>query len=83
MEHRHLVSDVGWTKAAIDSVLERGDLADWRRLFAAARADRNIAQAIMDVATHHHMRGVLPIVEHLVKRTHSTVTTPPRETSGR
>jgi len=29
-----LVADVGWSKAAIDSILEQGDLKDWQELFA-------------------------------------------------
>ncbi len=68
MQHRHLVDNIGWTKAAIDSVLERGDLADWRQLIAAAHADRALAQAVVEVARQHPMRGVLPIVEHLLAR---------------
>jgi hypothetical protein len=28
IHHRHLNDNVGWTKAAIDSALERGSLAD-------------------------------------------------------
>jgi hypothetical protein len=49
MRDRHI--DVqGWTKAAIDSALEYGDLPDWRELFAAAARDRKVAKDILDVA---------------------------------
>jgi hypothetical protein len=36
MDHRHLKTQF-WSAAAVDSVLERGDLKDWRELFAAAQ----------------------------------------------
>jgi len=53
MQHRHLAADVGWSKAAIDSVLERGDLADWRELFAAATQDSSLAASVIEVAEQH------------------------------
>jgi hypothetical protein len=49
MQHRHLNTQ-GWSLAAIDSALERGRLADWRELFAAAAEDRRIAEKILRMA---------------------------------
>ena len=64
MQHRHLTSDAGWSKAAIDSALDRGSLADWRELFSAAGRDQALAASVLEVAQRHPMPGVLPIVEH-------------------
>ena len=68
MRHRHLTSAAGWSKPAIDSALDRGSLADWRELFSAARRDQTLASNVLEVARHHPMPGVLPIVEHILKR---------------
>ena len=67
MEHRHLTADAGWSKAAIDSILERGRLADWRELFREVRRDREIAARVLEVAQQHPMPGVLPLVRHVVE----------------
>lgn len=53
MQHRHLTADAGWSKAAIDSVLERGDLADWQELFAAVEQDGDLAANVIKVARQH------------------------------
>jgi hypothetical protein len=57
MEHRHLTKDAGWSKPAIDSILERGDLADWRELFAAVEKDARVKAAVIEVARGHHTSG--------------------------
>jgi hypothetical protein len=49
MQHRHLNTRT-WTLAAVDSALERGDLPDWRELFAAAQQDRAVARRILQMA---------------------------------
>jgi hypothetical protein len=67
MTHRHLVSDAGWSKAAIDSALERGSLAEWRELFEQVERDREFAAKVLEVARQHPIPGVLPIVNHLVE----------------
>jgi len=67
MNHRHLNSGVGWSKAAIDSALERGSLAEWRELFDDAKRDRELAAKVLDVARQHRMPGVWPLVAHMVK----------------
>jgi hypothetical protein len=66
--HRHLVSGADWSKAAIDSALDRGSLPEWRELFAAARRDAVLAARVLEVAERHRMPGVLPIVERVVLR---------------
>jgi hypothetical protein len=68
VEHPHLRSGVGWTKAAIDSALERGSLAEWRELFDAVKLDQALAAKVLDVARKHPLPGVLTLVTHLIKR---------------
>jgi hypothetical protein len=57
MQHRHLTADAGWSKAAIDSILERGDLPDWQELFAALGQDNNLAATVIEVAQQHRTSG--------------------------
>lgn len=45
MKHRHL-NHQGFTLAAIDDVIERGDLLDWASLRAAALRDTAIRDGI-------------------------------------
>jgi hypothetical protein len=68
IQHRHLTAEAGWSKAAIDSVLDRGSLAEWQELFAAAGDDAELAGRVLEVARCHPLPGVLPIVEHLVRK---------------
>lgn len=56
MEHRHITTS-GWTLDAIDSALERGDLPDWRELFAAAKANQQLAQDIITIAEKRDLGG--------------------------
>ncbi len=57
MQHRHLTAESGWSKAAIDSVLERGDLPDWRELFAAVEQHGSLALKVIEVAEQHWLPG--------------------------
>jgi hypothetical protein len=66
MQHRHLNDNVGWSKAAIDSALDRGSLADWRELFADVKKETALAEQVLQVARQHPLSGVLPLVEHMV-----------------
>lgn len=54
MAHRHLTEAVGreLTKAAIDDLITRGDLAAWRGLVQAMRADETgrIARRVRDIS---------------------------------
>ena len=57
MIHRH-IHDKTWTIAAIDSLLERGDLPDWQNLAHHLRAgDRELtARLRKSLATHPELR---------------------------
>jgi hypothetical protein len=74
IQHRHLTAEAGWSKAAIDSVLDRGSLAEWRELFAAAGDDADLAARVLEVARSHPLPGVLSIVEDLVRKAWPTLT---------
>lgn len=67
MRHRHLNTNTR-TAAAIDSVLERGDLPDWKELFAAVRNDREVAELLLRVATEHDLGGASVLAKFLVER---------------
>ncbi len=64
MRHRHL-NTTEWTLDAIDSALERGDLEDWRELFAAARRDVSLARSILKVASAHDLGGASVLAREL------------------
>lgn len=65
MRHRHIDS-TAWTRTAIDSAIEYGDLADWRELFAAARRDRELARHVLAVATAHRVEARSPLACRLI-----------------
>ncbi len=67
MRHRHLTVEAGWSKAAIDSVLERGDLADWQALFAVVARDNNLAATVKEIAQQHPTLGSALAI-HLAER---------------
>ena len=64
MRHRH-INTSEWTKDAIVSVLERGDLPDWRELFKAAKDDPEIAERIRAIACRYPEDGTFILAEHL------------------
>jgi hypothetical protein len=65
MLHRHL-NTTRWTRAAIDSCLEYGDLPDWRELFREVRKDRRLAQEVLAVCRAHDIPGSSVMAENLV-----------------
>lgn len=48
MIHRHLQGQA-WSLMAIESLLERGKLPDWREFGRAVRQDRTLAEAALHV----------------------------------
>ena len=67
MEHRHINSSQ-WTAATIDSALERGDLQDWRELFAVVELDRTVAELVLAVAASRPPGGATILAKALVER---------------
>ena len=52
MLHRHL-NHSDWTLAAIDDVIARGQLDDWKQLRDAAKGQSEIRERILRVAAAH------------------------------
>lgn len=65
MKHRH-IDDIGWTLAALDSLLERGDLPDWMALIEAMKKDRSIKDRLLARAEKHEHLKIF--VEMLTRR---------------
>ncbi len=65
MNHRHL-DTTGWSKAAIDSVIEYGDLPDWRELFHAAASNEALARSVLEVARAHYVDGRSELAKGLI-----------------
>lgn len=64
MQHRHLDTPAGrpverWGLAALDDLLDRGDLADWRPLVDAVGRDPwgPLADRVLHLCRSHHMYG--------------------------
>jgi len=73
MQHRHLVEGVGYTLAAIDDILDRGQLADWAELGLAVRYDRELARRVLSIARATQRYGSTPFWEAFVARFHPDV----------
>ena len=67
MEHRHIVSSE-WTLQAVASALSRGDLPDWRELFAAVRAHRSVARRVIHLTHHDDFDNASPLARALTLR---------------
>ena len=67
MIHRHL-DTTEWSKAAIDSAIEYGDLADWRELFTAVAQDPILARRVLEVAQAHSLATGSALAAGLVRR---------------
>jgi hypothetical protein len=57
-----------WSAAAVDSALERGDLKDWRELFAAVERNRDLAALVLRIASAHDLGGASVLAKALVQR---------------
>lgn len=53
MLHRHIESANGYSSAAIDDIIGRGGMDDWREMDLAARADGFIVSRILKVCAAH------------------------------
>lgn len=66
MKHRH-INTTEWTREAIDSALERGNLADWKELFKFAETNPKLARAILEIAAFHKDDGTFSLVKGLLE----------------
>lgn len=76
MRHRHL-DTTGWTRAAIDSAIEYGDLDDWRELFALVRHDQKLAREVLRITRLHPVEGASALARTLVLSLWPALNQPP------
>lgn len=76
MQHRHLDTQE-WSAAAIDSVLDRGDLRDWQKLFAVVQTNQEVADLVVRVANAHDLGGASALAKALVERLKPSELKPP------
>uniref|UniRef100_E6PIV5 Uncharacterized protein n=1 Tax=mine drainage metagenome TaxID=410659 RepID=E6PIV5_9ZZZZ len=57
MLHRHLTGTNGTSLAALDDVLDRGEVADWLWLRDLVATDRDVARKVLHLCRSHHMYG--------------------------
>lgn len=67
MKHRHINTKT-WTREAIDSALQRGNLQDWRDLFQSVKNDTAIAKNLLEVANLYREDGTFAFVEGLLQK---------------
>ncbi|MBL9000992.1 MAG: hypothetical protein JNK25_07645 [Phycisphaerae bacterium] len=67
MRHRHLHTR-GWTVMGIESLFERGSLADWREFYGALRTDEALARRSLDIARRHADRGSAMLAVSIIAR---------------
>lgn len=67
MHHRH-INTTNWSSEAIYSVLERGDLPDWKELFLAARTDKKLAEKIRAIASRYPDDGTYLLAKALAEK---------------
>ncbi len=57
MQHRHLTGTDSTSLAALDDVLERGEVADWLWLRDLVASDRAVARKVLHLCNRHRMYG--------------------------
>lgn len=69
MIHRHITTS-DWSLMAIDSLMDRGTLADWREFARALAADPEIARRAMTVSRFREPDGAEGIALTLIEHAH-------------
>ncbi len=67
MIHRHIIT-TEWTLMAIESLFDRGDLADWREFAAAIKTNRQAAADALRVCGYHRDAGAKAIARIVVEK---------------
>ena len=65
MKHRHINTDV-WSLMAIESLFDRGTLADWREFATALRSDRTLPDRVRRVCGYRQPDGAERIAMAIV-----------------
>ena len=69
MLHRN-INTTEWTRMAIDSCFERGNLSDWQELFQAAKENRELAKDILAMARRREADGTAALAQSLIRKLH-------------
>lgn len=74
MEHRHIMPGHEDSAEAVEDVLERGGVQDWRELAARVRQDPAgpAARALRVVLAHRYMYGTTVIWQRFLERLESS-----------
>lgn len=70
MKHRHLADDCFQNIAAVEDILERGTVEDWKELYQRVRKNPSgdEANAVRIVVEKNHMYGTSIIWKRLLER---------------
>lgn len=69
MQHRNLNTEE-WSRMAIDSLFDRGTLADWQEFAQALKGDGDLAKETLLMAARHAERGATELARVLVEHFH-------------
>lgn len=70
MKHRHIQNDIDGSIAAIEDILDRGTINDWRKLYKIIRTDPwgEMAGKVEVVIKSHYMYGTSKIWRTLIAK---------------
>lgn len=74
MHHRHITTEE-WTLMALESLMERGDLADWREFTRALHDNEKLAQDALRVCDYVEDRASASLARSLVLHRFPTLQT--------
>ena len=69
MRHRNLNTEE-WSRMAIDSLFDRGTLADWQEFAQMLKGDVGLAQETLLIAARHAEQGAAELARILVEHFH-------------
>jgi len=69
MLHRHLNS-AEWTPMAVESLFDRGEMADWQEFTKALAKSKDVARYALTISEGHEDEGSAALARILVERFH-------------
>lgn len=69
MQHRNLNTEE-WSRMALDSLFDRGKLADWQEFACALKSDVGLARETLFMAERHAEQGAAELARVLVEYFH-------------
>src|SRR5512142_1519478 len=68
MMHRNLTTSDGWTLMALESLMERGQLADWREFAQTLKGNEQLARNALRVSEYVEDRASASLMRVLVEQ---------------